>query len=55
MVEAMPFPDGYFASAISNSVLEHIPQVQEVLADLRRVLKPGAPFLFCVPNPALPE
>jgi SAM-dependent methyltransferase len=47
----MPFPDGYYASAFSNSVLEHIPQVQGVLAELRRVLKPGAPFLFCVPNP----
>lgn len=47
----MPFISGYFASAISNSVLEHISQVQEVLVDLRRVLKPGAPFVFCVPNP----
>ncbi len=47
----MPFAEGHFTSAISNSVLEHIPQVQLVLADLRRVLKPGAPFLFCVPNP----
>ena len=47
----MPFPDEYFASALSNSVLEHIPQVEVVLAELRRVLKPGAPFLFCVPNP----
>ena len=47
----IPFPDGYFASALSNSVLEHIPQVQAVLAELRRVLKPEAQFLFCVPNP----
>jgi SAM-dependent methyltransferase len=47
----MPFADGYFASALSNSVLEHIPQVQAVLIELRRVLKPGALFLFCVPNP----
>jgi SAM-dependent methyltransferase len=47
----IPYPDGYFASALSNSVLEHIPQVQAVLAELRRVLKPGAQFLFCVPNP----
>jgi SAM-dependent methyltransferase len=47
----MPFPGGYFASAISNSVLEHIPQVRDVLAELRRVLKPEALFLFCVPNP----
>ncbi|MFZ0532300.1 MAG: class I SAM-dependent methyltransferase [Anaerolineales bacterium] len=47
----MPFPDEHFASAISNSVLEHIKQVEPVLAETRRVLKPGAPFLFCVPNP----
>jgi len=47
----MPFPDRHFSSALSNSVLEHIPQVQVVLAELRRVLKPGAQFLFCVPNP----
>jgi ubiquinone/menaquinone biosynthesis C-methylase UbiE len=24
----MPFPDSYFASAVSNSVLEHIPHVE---------------------------
>lgn len=48
----MPFPDAYFSSAVSNSVLEHIPHVQSVLADVYRVLKPGALFLFCVPNPS---
>jgi len=26
--------------------------VQTVLVDLRRVLKPGAQFIFCVPNPS---
>ena len=46
----MPFPDGYFGSAFSNSVLEHIPQVERVLAEVARVLKPGAPFAFCGPN-----
>lgn len=45
-----PFPDGWFASAFSNSVLEHIPHVQEVLKETARVLRPGAPFYFCVPN-----
>jgi SAM-dependent methyltransferase len=45
-----PFPAGYFASAFSNSVLEHIPHIEAVLADTARVLKPGAPFYFCVPN-----
>ena len=46
----MPFPDGYFASSLSNSVLEHIEHIDAVLADAARVLRPGAPFLFCVPN-----
>ncbi len=45
-----PFPDNYFSSAFSNSVLEHIPHVQQVLNDVARTLKPGAPFYFCVPN-----
>jgi ubiquinone/menaquinone biosynthesis C-methylase UbiE len=47
---AMPYPDGYFASAFSNSVLEHIPHVEKVLGETARVLKPGALFVFCVPN-----
>lgn len=45
-----PFTNGYFASAFSNSVLEHIPHIENVLADIARVLKQGAPFYFCVPN-----
>jgi SAM-dependent methyltransferase len=47
---AQPFPDGYFSSAVSNSVLEHIPHLDEVLIETARVLRPGAPFIFCVPN-----
>lgn len=47
----MPFPSQTFASGLSNSVLEHIPHIDAVLAETARVLKPGAPFLFCVPNP----
>ena len=46
----MPYPGGYFASAFSNSVLEHIPHVEQVLEETARVLKPGALFVFCVPN-----
>ena len=46
-----PFPDRHFASALSNSVLEHIPHIDAVLTETARVLKPGAPFYFCVPNP----
>lgn len=45
-----PFPSNYFASGLSNSVLEHIPHIDAVLAETARVLKPNAPFYFCVPN-----
>jgi len=45
-----PFPGDYFSSAISNSVLEHIPDLDPVIRETARVLKPGAPFIFCVPN-----
>jgi SAM-dependent methyltransferase len=46
----MPYPNEHFASAFSNSVLEHIKHIDAVLAETARVLKPGAPFYFCVPN-----
>ncbi len=46
----LPFPDGHFAAAVSNSVLEHIPDLDPVLRDLGRVLRPGAPFYLCSPG-----
>lgn len=46
-----PFPSNHFASGFSNSVLEHIPHIDDVLKETGRVLRPGAPFYFCVPNP----
>lgn len=45
-----PFPSNHFASGLSNSVLEHIPHIDEVLKETARILKPNAPFYFCVPN-----
>jgi len=45
-----PFKDDSFGSAFSNSVLEHIPNVENVLQEIGRILKPGAPFVFCTPN-----
>lgn len=47
----IPLPDASVGSAFSNSVLEHIPHLDQVLLEIGRVLKPGAPFLFTVPNP----
>lgn len=51
----VPFPSGYFASAVSNSVLEHIPHVDEVVQEIARVVKPGGRFVFCVPNHRFPQ
>ena len=47
----MPFPDAHFATVVSNSVLEHIPDVEPVVREVARVLQPGGWFHFCVPGP----
>jgi SAM-dependent methyltransferase len=49
--EAQKYGVEYFGCGFSNSVLEHIPHIDAVLAETARVLKKGAPFYFCVPNP----
>jgi SAM-dependent methyltransferase len=48
--DGLPFADGHFATVISNSVLEHIPDVDTVLAEIARVLRTGGRFIFCVPG-----
>lgn len=46
----LPFTDGYFQSVISNSVLEHIPDLDMVIVEISRVMKSGGVFIFSVPN-----
>ncbi|HEX6386855.1 MAG TPA: methyltransferase domain-containing protein [Anaerolineae bacterium] len=46
----LPFPDNCFGSAFSNSVLEHIPDVQPVLSEINRVLQPGGRLLITTPS-----
>jgi SAM-dependent methyltransferase len=53
--EHLPFARGAFASALSNSVLEHIPPLQDVLNEVGRVVQPGGKFVFTVPNPGYLE
>ena len=48
--DEIPVLDGTFASVMSNSVLEHIPELDPVLAEVARVIQPGGLFVFCVPN-----
>ncbi|MCX7682155.1 MAG: class I SAM-dependent methyltransferase [Anaerolineae bacterium] len=46
----LPYPDATFATVFCNSVLEHIPDVQPVLREVRRVLKTEGRFIFTVPS-----
>ncbi len=37
----LPYPAGYFAAVLSNSIVHHIPEPQQVLAEMVRVTMPG--------------
>ena len=47
---ALPEPDATFDFAFSNSVLEHIDEIDPVMAEVARVLRPGGAFVFTVPS-----
>jgi SAM-dependent methyltransferase len=47
----LPIRSESLGSAFSNSVLEHLPDLDGVLSEIARTLKPGAPLFFTVPNP----
>lgn len=47
---ALPFADATFDKVICAEVLEHIPEYQGVLMEIKRVLKPGGQFAASVPR-----
>lgn len=47
---ALPFPDGSFDVVVSFDVLEHIPDTDAHLAEVRRVLREGGQYLLQTPN-----
>jgi SAM-dependent methyltransferase len=49
--DCVPEADGSFDFVISNSVLEHVPELPPVLREVARLLRPGGRFLFTVPGP----
>lgn len=45
----IPLPDGYFDSVLSSEVFEHIFNLDHVLRELNRVMKPGGKLLVTCP------
>jgi SAM-dependent methyltransferase len=46
----VPEPDAAFDFVFSNSVLEHIDELEPVIAEMARMLRPGGAFVFTVPS-----
>ncbi len=49
-MEALPFPDGHFDVVYSRHALEHSSDLRSTLSEIKRVLKSGGLFIFCVPS-----
>lgn len=49
-VQQLPLPDGSIAMVLSNSVFEHIPEIDAVLASLARMLSMGERLVFTTPT-----
>lgn len=53
--EALPVEDAAFDLAFSNSALEHMRDLNRVLAEAARVVRPGGRFVFTVPSDTFHE
>ena len=51
-IEEAPIPAGSVATVVSNSVLEHIPNIDAALAAVARALRPGGRLIFTAPTEA---
>lgn len=49
--DAVPKPDEFYNTVFSNSVLEHIWELEPVFQEVYRLLAPGGLFYFTVPSP----
>jgi SAM-dependent methyltransferase len=48
--EPLPFEDASFDAIVAGELLEHLQFPDELVAEIRRVLKPGGVFVGSVPN-----
>lgn len=49
-IAALPFADGFFSAVIAFDVLEHIKDIDKILAEIRRVIKREGTLFVTVPN-----
>ncbi len=49
-VYALPFPDGAFDEVVFSQVIEHLPPKPQILAEIRRVLRPGGRLIIGTPD-----
>lgn len=47
--KTLPFPTGHFDAVVCFEVLEHVFNIDEVLAEIKRVLKPNGQLLVTIP------
>lgn len=53
--DRIPLPDGSIRTVFSNSVFEHIREIEPVLAECSRVLAEGGRLIFTTPSEHFPE
>ena len=53
--DSIPRPDQSYATIFSNSVMEHIPDIQPVFKEVYRLLMPGGSFYMTVPSDRFDE
>lgn len=54
-IETAPIPEGSISTVVSNSVLEHIPDLKLALKAIARVLKPEGRLIFTTPTAAFSQ
>jgi 2-polyprenyl-6-hydroxyphenyl methylase/3-demethylubiquinone-9 3-methyltransferase len=50
LAEGLPFADGAFDAVVTADTLEHVEDVERVIAEAARVLKPGGQFVYDTVN-----